>query len=188
MTKPSGLEDEKELIQGCIQGKREAQNAIFRLYGPRMLGICARYCRNMEDAKDAMQDGFVKIFNQISDFNHQSKLTTWMSRIMINTAIDHFRADVRYQFNEEDSFVGNDETPDEDIENDSGKIPAQKILEAMNRLSDGYRIVFNLYAIEGFTHKEIGAQLGISEGTSKSQYARARKQLKDWLTQERHRA
>lgn len=182
MRKPSGLEDEKELIQGCIQGKREAQNAVFRLYGPRMLGICARYCRNMEDAKDAMQDGFVKIFNQISDFNQQSKLSTWMSRIMINTAIDHFRADVRYQFNEQDSFSGNDDAQED--EDDYQTIPAQKILEAINRLSDGYRIVFNLYAIEGFTHKEIAAQLGISEGTSKSQYARARKQLKEWLTQE----
>lgn len=181
MSKPSNLTDEEALIQGCMEGREKARKALFQQYGPKMLGVCARYCRNLEDARDALQDGFVKIYTQIGKFSGQSKLETWMTRIMINTAIDQFKSGLKYQLEEDHTFM-KEEADDPEISKDEWiGSDASELLKILLRLPEGYRTIFNLYAIEGLTHREIARILGISEGTSKSQYARARVHLQQLL-------
>lgn len=181
MSKPSNLTDEEALIQGCMDGREDARKALFQQYGPKMLGICSRYCRNIEDARDALQDGFVKIYTQIGKFSRQSRLETWMTRIMINTAIDQFKSGLRYQLEEEHHFV-KEETEDSLMDKEVLiTADAGYLLKFLLALPEGYRTIFNLYAIEGFTHREIAEILGISEGTSKSQYARAKAHLQNML-------
>jgi RNA polymerase sigma-70 factor (ECF subfamily) len=176
MGKRGVLNNEQELIQACSQGERFAQQQLFELYAEKMLGLCARYCTSMDDAKDALHEGFIKVFRQIPTFNAQAKLETWITRIMINTAIDHFKQSIKFkELNTEDMEA---ETYTLEYEKER-EIPREKILECIRQLPDGYRIIFNLYAIEGYSHKEIAAQLDIREGTSKSQLSRARKLLQD---------
>ncbi len=185
MTKRRDLNDEKVLIKGCIAGKVDAQRELFRIYSPKLLGICARYCANLEDARDALHDGFVKILTQIEKFNHKSKLETWMTRIMINTAIDKFKAEIRFNlYDDHDKVIS---MGDEEIESDGWLLEdhspsMQELLDCIRDLPDGYRMVFNLYAIEGYSHNEISQKLNISTGTSKSQLARARRMLMDMIT------
>lgn len=178
MSKTRNLNNEQELVTACIDGDRQAQKILFELYAGKMLGVCARYCSNIDDAKDALHEGYIKVYNQISRFNGKSKLETWITRIMINTAIDQFKKSIKYQ------QLNTDNLKDEEyyIEyNEEQPIQANKLFEIINQLPRGYKVVFNLYAIEGFTHKEIANQLGISQGTSKSQLARARKMLQELL-------
>jgi RNA polymerase sigma factor (sigma-70 family) len=189
MDKALNLDNEDELIEACIKQESKAQKYVFDKYGSKMLGVCSRYCRNIEDARDAMQDGFVKIFNIISKFNRASKLETWMTRIMINTAIDQFKKGskfllfesgddvLRYQTNQEDDYIR--------LAEDFEELNQEQILKLINELPDGYRLVFNMYAIEGMAHREIAESLGISEGTSKSQLARARKHLQQKFIEKR---
>lgn len=186
MNKTYNLDNEKELIDACIRREPKAQRYLFDKYGSRMLGICSRYCRNLEDARDAMQDGFVKIFGILDKFNGQSKLETWMTRVMINTAIDHFKRENKFVLYEDAELIVQDEGEYDTlfIEEDNS-ISEDQILNILQQLPDGYRIVFNMYAIEGMGHKDIAKSLGISEGTSKSQLARARKHLQELLIQKR---
>ncbi|MCB9246060.1 MAG: sigma-70 family RNA polymerase sigma factor [Flavobacteriales bacterium] len=184
MSKTWHLKDERELIDGCIKGNVKAQRELFDRFSGKMLGICFRYCTNLEDARDAMQMGFIKTFNLLEKFKGNSKLETWMTRIMINTAIDLFKKNNRFELYDDPQVVnqlGNNDEVQENLYLDtaeSDELTEQDILELINELPDGYRIVFNLYAIDGLSHRDIAAQLGISEGTSKSQLARARKLLK----------
>ena len=180
MGKKDNLRNEQEILQACKKNDPSAQKILFDQYAGRLLGICARYCPNMEDAKDALHEGFIKIFKQIDRFKGNSKLETWMTRIMINTAIDHFKKGLKYKFMEEDQL----QTYDENVEivfEEEEEIQLSDLYKVIEELPDGYRIIFNLYAIEGFTHKEIAQELNISEGTSKSQLARARKHLQKLL-------
>ena len=175
MSKANSLKNDQELISACARKEPNAQKQLFNQYAGKMLGVCARYCPNMEDAKDALHEGYIKIFGQIERFKGNAKLETWMTRIMINTAIDHFKKSIKFKEYKPESRELEEATYiefDEDRE-----VQMSELLAVINKLPDGYRIIFNLYAIEGFTHKEIAAQLDISEGTSKSQLARARKQL-----------
>jgi len=174
------VNDLQELISGCRKGDPHAQEQLFRRYGPRMLSICRRYCSNLDDARDALQDGFVKVLQTISKYRGDSALETWMTRIFINTAIDQFKKSTRY------AGMFSDDThhePETDTYDDNAGFPCspEEALEALDQLPPGYRMVFNLYAIEGMTHRQIAEALQISEGTSKSQYARARKQLQEIL-------
>lgn len=186
MNKTHNLDNEKELIDACINRDPKAQRYLFEKYGSRMLGICSRYCRNLEDARDAMQEGFVKVFGILDKFNGQSKLETWMTRVMINTAIDHFKRESKFVLYEDAEKVVQDEGEHDVLFIDEQKeISEEQILQVLQELPDGYRIVFNMYAIEGLSHRDIAHSLGISEGTSKSQLARARQHLRDLLIQKR---
>ncbi len=176
------MENEYELIEACLENDPKAQRYLFDRYGSKMLGICTRYCRNLEDARDAMQEGFVKVFTILSKFNRQSKLETWMTRVMINTAIDHYKRENKFVLYEEaDKIVKDEGEEDQIFVEEQREVSEEDILEVIRELPDGYRIVFNMYAIEGLGHKDIAQALGISEGTSKSQLARARKHLRDLL-------
>lgn len=186
MNKRRDLRDEIGLIEECIAGKVEAQKELFRRYSPKLLGICARYCSNLEDAKDALHDGFVKILTQIEKFNHNSKLETWMTRIMINTAIDQFKKSSRFNLYDDHEKVhdlsGEHQSHDGWMVEEDSAPKMKELLQCIQELPDGYRMVFNLYALEGYSHREIAKELGISEGTSKSQLARARKFLMEVIS------
>jgi RNA polymerase sigma factor (sigma-70 family) len=176
------VNDLHELISACKQGDSRAQEQLFLRFGSKMLAICRRYCSNVDDAHDALQDGFVKVFQAIEKYRGDSAIETWMTRIFINTAIDQFKKSARYG----ELFPGREQpdvAADEYQEFEGFPCTPEQALAAMERLPSGYRMVFNLYALEGFNHRQIAEKLGISEGTSKSQYARARKQLQELLMQ-----
>lgn len=186
MIKEYCLTDVHRLVKGCANNDPNAQKILFEAYARKMLGVCARYCPNIEDAKDAMHDGFIKVFKQLERFKGDSKLETWITRIMINTAIDQFKKSIRYKGfeNNEDIYALSHEDYSEEIMVEDRNSNLQKLVELVQNLPDGYRIIFNLYAIEGYKHHEIAEELGISVGTSKSQLARARKLLQKLVRQE----
>lgn len=185
MSKTNNLDNEQELINACIRKEANAQKQLFELYAGKMLGVCVRYCQNHEDAKDALHEGYIKIFNQLDRFKGTAKLETWMTRIMINTSIDHFKKSIKYKGFTESEELKLSEDESYSIEyDDKDEVSVKQIYSVINKLPDGYRHIFNLYAIEGFTHKEIASQLDINEGTSKSQLARARKLLKKLLKED----
>ena len=179
MSKEKTLANEQEIIKACIDNNPKAQKLLFETHSGKMLGVCRRYCQNLDDAKDAMHEGFIKVFSQIHKFKGDSKLETWITRIMIFTAIDHFKKSIKYNYYEDDEEIyrvsGQNEV--EEIEYEEEKIKMSDLYHIIGQLPAGYRMVFSLYAIDGYSHKEISAELGITEGTSKSQLARARKML-----------
>jgi RNA polymerase sigma factor (sigma-70 family) len=176
---------EEELISGCIKGKRSAQKALYDLYASRMFGICLRYARNRDDAEDMLQEGFIKIYSSMSSFRGQGSFEGWMKRIMVNNALNMLRKNAKaFLFSElnESTYVVPDETENEnDLMKLYGEISPQILMKQIAALPDGYKVVFNLYAIEDYSHKEIGEMLNISENTSKSQLSRARKYLRKRL-------
>ena len=161
---------DKELITGCIKRNRKYQDLLYHKYSPKMFSICLRYASDYHKAEDILQDGFMKVFKNIHKFRHEGSFEGWMRRIFVNTAIEHYRKSVPMypilEVNNSDHDVINDYT----IEN----LAAADLMKLIRDLSPGYRTVFNMYVIEGYSHKEIANSLGISEGTSKSQLARAR--------------
>lgn len=170
---------EQELIDGCRKRERSFQKALYERYCRKMMVVCTRYSRTTAEAEDILQEGFVKVFQGIGEFRQQSKLETWITRIMVNTALN-FQRKKLYLFPMVD--VEEIDLPEQEI-SISG-IHFSQLLEMIQSLPQGCQIVFNLFAIEGYNHKEIAAMLGISEGTSKSQYARARTLLQEKLLKE----
>jgi RNA polymerase sigma factor (sigma-70 family) len=175
---------EHEILQECIKGNPAAQSKLFKTFANKMLGVCLRYCNSVDDAKDVMQEGFVKVFTMLPKFQEKSSLSTWITRIMMNTAIDHFRKNKKLQFTESFDKYSNEEFDHADVpEVENETISTTVLMELIQKLPNGYRMVFNMYVIDEMSHKDIAASLGISEGTSKSQLARARKQLQVWVTE-----
>lgn len=168
-------EDEQQLIAACIKGKSWAQKAIYDQYAPIMMSVCVRYVTDRETARDLLQDGFIKLFAKIESYSGTGAFGGWVRRIFVTTALEHLRRNdaLRQSANLDD--VGYS------IQNDDisvvDKMSADDILKCIATLSTGYRTVFNLYAIEGYSHAEIAESLKISEATSRSQYMRARKIL-----------
>lgn len=171
MTPPSNHNiTESDLISGCLEGNRRMQEELYRRFSPRMYAVCLRYAGNAEEAEDILQEGFIKVYKKLDSFRSEGSFEGWIRRIFVNTAIEHFRRKRYLQpvtEKEENTIEGNylsvlDELAERDI------------LELVQQLSPGYRTVFNMYVVEGYTHKEIGEMLGISEGTSKSQLSRAK--------------
>lgn len=160
----------QDLIEKCIQGQAKAQKQLYDFTSKQMYGICLRYCKNPEDAKDVLQEGYIRVFGKIKQFEGKGVIEAWMRRIFVNCALENIRVNKFYT-----------ETSDISTEYDLGfdnftiaKISQKEIMETMQKLALGYRTVLNLYAIEGYTHAEIAEMLNISEGTSKSQLFRAR--------------
>lgn len=170
---------EQELIDGSRRNERSFQKALYERYCRKMMVVCMRYSRTTGEAEDILQDGFIKVFQGIKDFRQQSKLETWITRIMVNTALN-FQRKKLYLFPMVD--VQDLDLPENEISISS--IHFSQLLEMIQSLPQGCQIVFNLFAIEGYNHKEIAEMLGISEGTSKSQYARARALLQEKLLKE----
>lgn len=175
----------RKIVDGCVKGKAKYQKKLFELFYGKMMGVCMRYSRDQDEAQDIVQNGFIKIFNKIEVYNFEGSLEGWIRRIMVNTAIDHIRKNKRDPFSIEDE----DRIESADVDNvfvqeeeEEIKIKAEIAMKAISKLSPAYRTVFNLYVIEGFTHKEIAEYLGISEGTSKSNLAKAKQKLKEELS------
>lgn len=165
------------LIKGCIKQDRASQKDLYKALYSYALGICMRYSDTKEEAQEIMNDGFMKVFQRIEKYDQQRPFQPWFSRILINTAIDHFTRKEKYGFeiSLEDSF---DRETGQTIE---GDIAYDEMLEIIRKLPPQYRAVFNLRAIEGYQHDEIAEILGISIGTSKSNYARAKAKLQQYL-------
>jgi RNA polymerase sigma-70 factor (ECF subfamily) len=168
---------EQDLIQGCIRGERKSQEAIFRLYAGKMLVVCLRYARHHMEAEDILQDAFIKVFRYINNFQHKGSFEGWIRRIVVNTALKNID---KKSFTNEQIGI--------ETEKDAGAAPnvysdlgEEELLKMIASLPDGYRVVFNLYAIEGYSHKEIAELLDIGESTSRSQLVKARKLLQDMI-------
>lgn len=164
---------EEELIEGCRKSDRAIQRSLYERYCRKMLVVCMRYSKSTLEAEDILQEGFVKVFKGIMDFRGESKLETWITRIMVNTALNSQRKKL-YLLPMVD--VTEIDLPESELS--LSGLNYSQLLEMIQALPQGCQVVFNLFAIEGYGHKEIADMLGISEGTSKSQYARARSLIK----------
>lgn len=171
---------EKELIKGCLKKKRQAQRKLYELYAPNMLAVAARYVKSIPEAEDVLQEAFVKIFEKIDTFKSNSTLGAWIKRIVVNTALNSQRKKI-YE-NPMEEIDDRNYQDDKDLV--LSQYSFQELLQMIQSLPSGCQIIFNMYAIEGYGHKEIAQQLEISEGTSKSQYARAKKLLQERLKAE----
>jgi len=168
------LEDH-DIIRGCLQNNPSMQKMLYDKYAAKLFGIALRYAHEQEEAKDILQDGFVKVFQNLSKYKGTGAFEGWLRRIIVNTAIEHYRKKnntYEIQDTHEESVTDRDISALE-------KMAAADILKMVKALPNGYRTVFNLFAIEGYSHKEIAEMLNISEGTSKSQYARAKGLLQE---------
>jgi RNA polymerase sigma factor (sigma-70 family) len=171
--------DQNKLLNDCLKGKASAQRALYALYAHAMLGLCYRYTKSMADAEDVLQEGFIKIFRNLHQFNGTGELGAWVRKIMVNTAINYLKNESRYQH--ELSFPETSLHPVSD-DNPELTLSARELADLIRQLPIGYQTIFNMHAVEGYTHVEIGKILGIHEGTSRSQYARARALLANWIT------
>ncbi|RZJ34079.1 MAG: sigma-70 family RNA polymerase sigma factor [Flavobacterium sp.] len=163
----------EELIKGCTKNDTKAQEQLYRLFSSKLFAVCLKYSRNYAEAQDNLQDGFLIIFDKISQFTFKGSFEGWIKRIMINNVLQRYRG---ISFLE----LHNENIPDEpEIEIDDEQIPLDFLMQIIQELPDRYRLVFNLYVIDGYAHKEIAEMLGITTGTSKSNLARARMILKE---------
>jgi RNA polymerase sigma factor (sigma-70 family) len=168
---------EHDLLNGCMKGDRRMQEELYRRFSPKMYAVCLRYAGNAEEAEDILQEGFIKVFKKLDSFRSEGSFEGWVRRVFVNTAIEHFRRK-RYLMpvteKEENTIEGKYLSVLDDL-------AARDIMALVQELSPGYRTVFNMYVVEGYTHKEIADMLGISEGTSKSQLSRAKVILQDMV-------
>ena len=169
------MEGDREILSGCLRGQPSAQRMLFEKYSRILLGVCNRYAQCIEEAEDIMQEGFVKIFLNVKDFKGEGSLLAWMRKIMINTAITHYHRMLKHRYHDDLDQV--QEMRFEDREYDEAAFTREELYKVIHQMPDGYRIVFNLYAVEGYKHREIAEILGIDENTSKSQFSRARRWL-----------
>jgi len=163
------------LLDKCIKGDRKAQESLYKALASKMMGVCMRYAKDTFEAEDILQMGFLKVFSKVSEFRGEGSFEGWVRRIMVNTAIEIYRQNLR-SLNVVDLDEVYDQTP---ATLDVDKLELNDLMKLVQQLSNGYRMVFNMYVIEGYSHKEIAAKLGISEGASKSYLSRARSILKD---------
>lgn len=173
--------DEKDIIHACQKQCPKAQKSLYETFAAKMLAIALRYVPNRLEAEDVLQESFIKVFRNISNFRQECSLEAWIKRIVINTALKQNRSKL-YLFPAFDVQDLNEDCQ-ESIEFLS-RLHYEDLLEMVQKLAPRYRVVFNLYAIEGYQHQEIAEMLGISEGTSKSQYSRAKQILKEMIEQE----
>jgi RNA polymerase sigma factor (sigma-70 family) len=173
--------NETDIIKGCLKNDRTCQKALYEQFYSKMLGVCLRYSKTKDEAKDILHEGFMKVFNSLKNFNASGSFEGWIRRIMVNTAIDHLRKNKQNYLivstvyaNEKAAGMQEEISEDELVMH----IDKEEILKAVQELTPAYRTVFNLYVIEEYTHKEIAEMLDISEGTSKSNLSKAKFNLK----------
>jgi RNA polymerase sigma factor (sigma-70 family) len=164
-----------DLMEGCQAGDRKMQELLYKQTASKMLAVCMRYAKDRMEAEDVLQMGYIKIFQKIKEYRGDGSFEGWIRRVMVNTAIESYRKNLRSL-----NVVEIDEAYEQPSTGfDFGTLGMQDLMKVIQKLADGYRMVFNMYAIEGYSHKEIGEALGISEGASKSQLSRARTILKE---------
>ncbi|SDZ93243.1 RNA polymerase sigma-70 factor, ECF subfamily [Flavobacterium gillisiae] len=163
------------MIQLAVDNNRQAQQQIYSRFSPKMLGVCRRYIKDLQQAEDVMIAAFMKVFTNLKTFQHNGSFEGWIRRIMVNECISFIRVQKKVKFIEDEIYV------EEGFDAADSQFSIADIQLLIDRLPDGYKMVFNLYAIEGFKHKEIATMLGINEGTSKSQLSHARKILQQQI-------
>jgi RNA polymerase sigma-70 factor (ECF subfamily) len=180
---------EKEIIHGCRKHDRIAQKTLYEKYSPVMRGLCFRYCRESSEVEDILQEGFIKIFSKIKQYSGRGSFEGWLKRIMINTAITHYKKNQKHYYHDDVTEIHETivhEDLSNELEEDSTNVKdillnadfsQDEILKVIQNLPEGYGIVFNLFAVESYKHKEIAKLLNISVNTSKSQLSRARKMI-----------
>jgi len=171
--------NQKELIAGCIRGDRNCHLELFQQYSGKLLGVCIRYTRHRMEAEDILQDAFIKIFTNLHKYEGKGSFEGWMRRIVVNTALKNY-----HKSSYQKEKIGLEDYQEGALDPVViSTLHEEEILNVVAKLPDGYRIVFNLYVIEGYSHREIAEQLKIQESTSRSQLVKARKMLQSKITQ-----
>lgn len=172
---------EAQLLNGCIRNNVLAQKELYNKYAPKMMGVCFRYIPVRQEAQDVLQDAMLKVFKNIQKFSGKGSLEGWVRKVVVNTALEHIRKFKNIHLEEVQEVHFEQEGEASIIQ----QLKAKDLLKMIHSLPEGYRLVFNMYAIEGYNHREIAEKLNISEGTSKSQLSRARKQLQEMVLKEK---
>lgn len=172
---------ETELIVKCRQKDPGAQKALYHLYARKMMGVCMRYAADVETARDLLQEGFVAVFTHLDSYSGSGSFEGWIRRIMVNTALQHLRKGIMFLEATDLNLYESSYATDYSVVDD---LSAQDLMNMVESLPNGFRTIFNLYAIEGYSHQEIASMLNISEGCSRSQYSRARKHLQQLVLAE----
>ena len=173
---------EELMLAGCLRNNAAAQEALYNRFSPRMLGVCYRFAKNREDAEDMLQEGFIKVFTQMHQYRNEGALEGWIRRIVVHTCINVLKKNKKFSDSVDIIHATGVQVREESI---PSIVQAKQIVECIRLLPIGYRTVLNLYAIEGFSHKEIAEMLDIEESTSRSQYTRARQMLEDILVKKK---
>jgi RNA polymerase sigma-70 factor (ECF subfamily) len=169
-------QEEKKIIRLAIDNNRSAQQKIYTQFSPKMLSVCRQYIKDIHQAEDIMITAFMKVFVNLKNFQHNGSFEGWIRRIMVNECISHIRVQKKVNFIQEEKYF------EDSFNNIESQFSVEDIQFLIDSLPDGYKMIFNLYAIEGYKHQEIASLLGINEGTSKSQLSHARKILKEQIT------
>jgi len=170
---------DEDIIEGCIRNERKMQKALYEKYSPTLYAICLRYAKSPEEAQDILQEGFIKVYRYIKQFSREHSFEGWLKRIFVNTSITHYKQNLKHYYQQDiDELKETRAVAGNYTEVDFTK---EELLNVIGSISDGYRMVFNMYAIEGYKHKEIADALGIDVATSKSQYHRAKKVIQQKL-------
>ena len=172
------LKDDKELIRACLAEDRSAQSMLYNRFAPKMLGVCYRYAQTIAEAEDVLQEGFIKVFNKLSNFRFESSLETWVTRIMVNTALNHLRSTKKFKLEGDLEQVDFQQA---EVSVQFHNMDVNVVMKHIHELPTGYRVVLNMFAIEGYSHAEIAAEMGIKESSSRSQYLRAKALLEKRL-------
>ncbi len=170
--------DYQQLVRECLKGKPEAQKQLYEHFAGTMLGLCYRYTKSVKDAEDVLQEGFVKVFTNLHQYKSQGELGAWIRRVMVNTALNYLKRNRKYR---DEMYFPDDYLHPVTDDNPALKLQAKELAHLIRQLPSGYQTIFNLHVIEGYTHVEIAQMLGITDGTSRSQYARARALLISWI-------
>ena len=169
---------EEAILQGCLKNEAAAQRELYNRYSPKMLAVCYRFAHNREDAEDMLQEGFIKVFSQIHTFQNKGAFEGWIRRIIVHTCINNLKKNKRFNESLDIVHAHGVQVREESV---PSIVQAKQVVECIRLLPIGYRTVLNLYAIEGYSHKEIADMLDIEESTSRSQYTRAKQMLEDLL-------
>jgi RNA polymerase sigma factor (sigma-70 family) len=170
--------DYHKLVKDCLKGRPDAQRSLYDHFSEVMLGVCYRYTKSLKDAEDVLQEGFVKVFFNLRQYRNEGELGAWIRRIMVTTALNYLKRNRNYR---DQMFFPPEHLHPVISEDPAVMLQAKELAELIRQLPPGYQTIFNLHAIEGYSHVEIGTLLGISDGTSRSQYSRARALLIDWI-------
>ena len=173
------MKSDRQIIELCVRHDRKAQQILYDKYSRLLLGVCLRYATDKAEAEDILQDSFLKIFFSIKDYKGSGSFIGWLRKIAVNTAITHYHKNLKYRYHIDIEEYVSVETGVTSFEEDF--FTSDELYKVLNELPTGYRMVFNLYAVEGYKHKEIAEMLGIDTNTSKSQYSRAKSVIRDKL-------
>jgi len=169
---------EEAIFQGCLKNQAAAQKELYNRYSPKMLAVCYRFAHKREDAEDMLQEGFIKVFSQIHTFQNKGAFEGWIRRIMVHTCINNLKKNKRFNDSVDIAYANSVQVREESV---PSIVQAKQVVECIRMLPMGYRTVLNLYAIEGYSHKEIAEMLDIEESTSRSQYTRSKQMLEEIL-------